>query len=582
MVAKRLSIRFLSILCLSFCSTLIVAACNSGGDSSTAQSKPKVLKLLYWQAPTILNPHLSNGSKDVEASRITLEPLASFNNRGELIPFLAAEVPTRENGALSADGKSVTWQLKEGIKWSDGTPFTAADIIFTHQFVTNPQVGAVTAGIYESIDSIEAIDDYTVQINFKEVNPAWFSVFVGQTGTILPKHIFEEYNGANAREAEANLMPIGTGPYRVVEFKPGDIVVYKRNPEFPGADELAFKRIELKGGGDATSAARAVLQTGDADFAYNLQVEAPILRQLEAAGRGKVESTLGGSMERILINQTNPNKATKEGERSSLKFPHPFLTDTKVRQALFLAVDRDTIAQQLYGVAGQATANFLVAPSEYVSPNTSYEFNLNKASALLDEAGWRDTNGNSIRDKNGVEMKVLFQTSVNPLRQKTQEVIKQSWQSIGVGVELKSIDASIFFSSDPASNDTHEHFYADLQMFTREINNPDPLAYMKTYTCGEIPQKANNWAGRNSARYCNPKYDKLWQQSQVELEPEKRQRIFIQMNDLLVKNAVVIPLIHRADVVGVSNNLLGVDLTPWDTRTWNIMNWHRPENNGEQ
>ena len=582
MVAKRLSIRFLSILCLSVCSTPIIAACNSGGDSSTTQSNLKVLKLLYWQAPTILNPHLSNGSKDLEASRITLEPLASFNKRGELIPFLAAEVPTEENGALSADGKSVTWKLKESIKWSDGTPFTAADIIFTHQFVTNPQVGAVTAGIYESIDSIEAIDDYTVQINFKDVNPAWFSVFVGQEGTILPKHIFEEYNGANAREAEANLMPIGTGPYRVVEFKPGDIVVYKRNPEFPGVNELAFKRIELKGGGDATSAARAVLQTGDADFAYNLQVEAPILQQLETAGRGKVDSVLGGSMERIIINQTDPNKATQEGERSSLEFPHPFLTDTKVRQALSLAVDRDTIAQQLYGVAGKATANFLVAPPDYVSPNTSYEFNLDKASALLNEAGWRDTNGNGIRDKNGVEMKVLFQTSVNPLRQKTQEVIKQSWQSLGIGVELKSIDASIFFSSDPASNDTTEHFYADLQMFTREITNPDPLNYMKTYTCGEIPQKANNWIGDNVARYCNPEYDNLWQKSQTELEPKKRQQIFIQMNDLLVKDAVVIPLIHRADVVGVSNNLMGVDLTPWDTRTWNIINWSRPENNGEQ
>ena len=406
-------------------------------------------------------------------------------------------------------------------------------------------------------------------------------MFVGQEGAILPKHIFERYNGPNSREAPANLKPVGTGAYRVVEFKPGDIVVYEPNPEFPGVDELPFKRIELKGGGDATSAARAVLQTGDADFAYNLQVEAPILQQLAAAGKGEVVSNLGGLMERIVINYTDPNKATEGGERSSLKFPHPFLTDTKVRQALSLAVDRDTIAEQLYGVTGQATANFLGAPPEYVSPNTSYEFDLNKASVLLDEAGWQDTNGNGTRDKNGVEMNVLFQTSVNPLRQKTQEVIKQAWQSLGIGVELKSIDASIFFSSDPASNDTVEHFYADLQMFTREITSPDPISYMKTYICQEIPQKANNWTGNNSARYCNPEYDRLWQQSQVELNPEQRQQIFIKMNDLLVNNAVVIPLIHRADVVGVSNNLIGVDLTPWDTKTWNIMAWQRPDNSNQ-
>ena len=576
-LSKRLLIRFLSTFYFPLLSVLVFAACNSESEFAQTKGNSEVLKLLYWQAPTILNPHLSNGSKDLEASRITLEPLASFNNKDELIPFLAAEIPTRENGGLSPDGKSVTWKLKEGLKWSDGTPFTAADVIFTYQFVTNPDVGAINAGIYELIDRIEAIDEYTIKINFKEVNPAWFGVFVGQEGAILPKHIFEEYNGANAREAPANLMPVGTGAYRVVEFKPGDIVVYEPNPEFPGVDELAFKRIELKGGGDATSAARAVLQTGDADFAYNLQVEAPVLKQLEAAGKGKVVSNLGGSMERIVINHTDPNKATQDGERSSIKFPHPFLTDTKVRQALFLAVDRDTISEQLYGVTGQPTANFLVAPSQYVSPNTSYEFNLNKAATLLDEAGWQDTNNNGIRDKNGVEMNVLFQTSVNPLRQKTQEVIKQALQSLGIGVELKSIDASIFFSSDPASNDTTEHFYADLQMFTRTITNPDPLTYMETYTCSEISQKANNWSGRNTSRYCNPEYDRLWQQAKTELDPEKRKQIFIKMNDLIINNASAIPLIHRADVVGVSKNLIGVDLTPWDTRTWNIMEWKRPE-----
>ena len=577
MLSKKLLIRFLYVFCLPLLSASVLTACNSNNESVEQKSNGEVLKLLYWQAPTILNPHLSNGSKDWEASRITLEPLASFNNDGELIPVLAAEVPNEVNGLIAADGKSVTWKLKEGIKWSDGTPFNADDVIFTYKFATNPAVGAITAGIYQSVESIDKIDDYTIRVNFKEVNPAWFSFFVGVEGTILPKHIFEEYNGANVREAPANLMPIGTGPYQVAEFKPGDIVVYEPNPEFPSADQLAFKRVELKGGGDATSAARAVLQTGDADFANNLQVEAAVLKQLETAGKGKVVSNPGAGMERLMLNQTDPNKATESGERSSLKFPHPFLTDTKVRQALSLAVDRDTIAEQLYGVTGEPTANFLVAPPEYVSPKTSYEFNLEKAATLLDESGWKDTNGNGTRDKNGVEMNVLFQTSVNPLRQKTQEIIKQAWQSIGVGVELKSIDASIFFSSDPASNDTVEHFYADVQMFTRYISMPDPLGYMQTRTCQEIPQKANGWVGDNAPRYCNPEYDQMWLKAKTELDREKRKQIFVEMNDLLVNQAQTIPIIHRSDVIGVGNNLAGLDMTPWDTVTWNIMNWHRPE-----
>ncbi len=473
-----------SIFLVSLFCTLLFAACNA---STTSNSH--TLKLLYWQAPTILNPHLSTGFKDSEASRITLEPLASFDNNGKMVLFLAAEEPTSENGGVAADGKSVTWKLKQGVKWSDGTPFTAADVVFTYEFVTNPDVGSTTGGAYEIIESVEALDDYTVKINFKDVNPAWSQVFVGNEGMILPKHIFADFNGANARQAPGNLMPVGTGPYQAVEFKPGDIVVYEANPQFRDADKLGFKRVELKGGGDATSAARAVLQTGDADFAYNLQVEARILEELEAAGKGKVVANFGGESERILINYTDPNQATGTGERSSLQFPHPFLTDKKVRQAFALAIDKDVIAQQLYGATGKATANFLIAPPQYNSNNTSYQFNLEQAASLLDEAGWQDSNNNGIRDKNGVEMKVLFQTSVNPLRQKTQEVVKQGLKSLGVEVELKSVDATVFFSSDPTNDDTIGHFYADLEMYTTGNTNPDPTAYMKSYTCKEIPQQ---------------------------------------------------------------------------------------------
>ena len=569
-VKKIISVSFLSIV-----TGLLVAACGNNHQTSTTNRDSSTLKLLYWQAPTILNPHLSTGFKDAEASRITLEPLATFDNNNQLIPFLAAEIPTVENGGIAEDGKSVTWKLKQDIKWSDGTPFTAADVVFTYEYVANPQVAAVSKGNYDVVASVEAIDDYTVKVNFRDVNPAWYLIFVGAQGMILPKHIYQSYNGENAREAPANLKPVGTGPYQVVEFKPGDTVIYEPNPEFREADTLGFERVELKGGGDATSAARAVLQTGDADYAYNLQVEAPILEELEAAGKGKVVANFGALMERIIINHSDPNKATDDGERSSIKFPHPFFSDFKVRQALALAIDRDTIAKQLYGITGKVTPNFLVAPQQYVSADTSYEYNLEKANQLLDESGWRDTNGNGIRDKDGVEMSIVFQTSVNPLRQKTQAVIKQGLESIGMEVELKSIDASVYFSSDPQNNQTLERFYADLQMFTTGNTNPDPGTYMKFYICEEIPQKVNSWSGYNNSRYCNPQYDQLWQQSNVELDTQKREEIFIQMNDLLVNEVVGIPLVHRADVVAFSNDITGYELTPWDMRTWDIMNWKR-------
>ena len=561
-----------SVLALTLISTLIGCDSQPSADPSSPNAsaqKAEELKLLYWQAPTILNPHLSTGTKDVEASRITLEPLASYDIDGNMVLFLAAEEPTLENGGLSEDGTRVTWKLKPDVKWSDGTPFTADDVVFTHEFLTNPDVGATSSKAYDAIASVTAIDPTTVEIIFKKPNPAWFLVFNGTGGMVLPKHIYQDYNGANVREAPANLIPVGTGPYRVTEFKPGDVIVFEANPHFRDADSLGFTRVELKGGGDATSAARAVLQTGDADFGYNLQVEANILETL--TGAGQVLATFGSDMERMLLNQTNP--APSSGEPSVLDNPHPFLTDPTVRQAINLALDRETIATQLYGPTGQATANVVVAPKQFVSANTAYEYAPEKAIALLEDSGWIDSNGDGTRDKDGVELEMVFQTSVNTLRQKTQEVVKQSLGNIGIAVELKSIDASIYFSGDPANPDTLERFKADIQMYTTGNTNPDPMDYLQTFTCRDIPQPDNSWLGYNSARYCNADYDALWAETQKELDPKKRAELVIAMNDMLVEEMVILPLVHRATTVGVSDRLQGLNPTPWDLNTWNIAEW---------
>jgi peptide/nickel transport system substrate-binding protein len=540
-----------------------------------SSSNRNTVRLLYWIAPTILNPHLAWGAKDFEASRISYEPLASFDQNGNFVLLLAAEIPTLENGGLAKDGKSVTWKLKRGIKWSDGKLFTAADVVFTYKYISNPAVGATTSGIYEAVKSVEAIDDYTVKINFRTANPAWSLPFVNQYGGILPKHVFEKYNGANAREAAANLLPVGTGAYRVVQFKPGDIVIYEPNPFFRSANKLKFQRVEIKGGGDAASAARAVLQAQEADFAWNLQLEAPILKQLESQGKGKLNKIFGSFVEQIMLNHADPKKETADGERSSVQFPHPFFTDKKVRQAFSYAIDRETIAKQLFGDIAHPVANILIAPETYNSPNTTYEFNLKKTAALLDEAGWKDTNGNGIRDKNGVEMNILFQTSANPLRQKIQEIVKQGLTSVGVKVDLKSIESSIFFSGNPNNPDTTSRFQADMQLYAASNENLDPGIFMKSWTCSEIAQKKNNWFRNNLSRYCNPEYDKLWQQSKTELNLVKRRQLFIQMNDILIKDAVVLPLVSRARVIATSNSLVGFEFTPWDTNTWNIQDWQK-------
>ncbi|MFS8884421.1 peptide ABC transporter substrate-binding protein [Synechococcus sp. R55.3] len=532
------------------------------------------LRLLYWQAPTLLNPHLSTGTKDFEASRLVYEPLASFDARGEMVPFLAAEIPSIENGGVAKDLTSVTWKLKSGVTWADGEPFTAEDVVFTYEYVSNSEVGAITSEYYADVASVEAVDPTTVKITFKKPTVAWFVPFVGSNGMIIPKHIFKDYNGPNSREAPANLAPIGTGPYITEEVRPGDVIVYVANKNFREEGKPFFKRVELKGGGDATSAARAVLQTGDADYAWNTQVEAAVLAQLEATGIGRVIPKPGPSMERIVINFSDPN-VEKDGQRSHKDVPHPFLTDLNVRKALSLAVDRQTTADQIYGVAGTPTNDYVLSP-ENLRANAPWEFNLEKAAALLDEAGWVDSNNNGIRDKGGVEMRMVFQTSVNPVRQKTQEIIKQDFSKIGIDLELKSIDASIFFDSEPNNPDNLGHFYADLQMYTTGNDNPDPTSYLRRYLCEEIAQKENNWAKSNDSRYCNPTYDAMFAELVAMTDAKEREEQIKKMNNFLtVEDVAVIPLIDRSSPAAAANSLEGIDLTPWDLEPWNIKDWTR-------
>ena len=529
------------------------------------------LRVLYWQASVHLNPHYAGGTKDQDASRIFYEPLAGWDSDGNLIPQLAAEIPSKANGGLSADGKSVTWKLKKGVTWHDGKPFTADDVVFTAAYAGDPAASMVTVATYKDIKVVK-IDSHTVRIDYPRPTPFWAEALTGVTGMILPKHVFEPFMGAKSRDNPANTKPVGTGPYKIVEFKPGDTLRAEAYAGYHVPNQPFFDALEVKGGGDATSAARAVLQTTEYDVGWNLAVEDEILKRLEAAGKGKMEFKAGSDIEFVALNVTDPWTEV-DGERASAKSKHPAFSDKVVRDALNLLVDRKGIQEVIYGRGAIATGNFLNNPPRFRSANTKYEFNIDKAIALLEGAGWKK-GADGIRAKGAVKLKFVYQTSVSGPRQKCQAIIKDACTKAGIDLELKSVVASVFFGGDFANPDTYQKFWTDIQMFTTTMSQPDPQYFMEQFTSSQHSQKANKWASRNLTRWTNKDYDDTFAAAQVELDPVKRAAMFVKCNDLVVNDGYVIPLFARPRPVGVVNKMT-IHTSAWDSMTWAIGYWTR-------
>jgi len=539
------------------------------------------LNIIYWQAPSTLNPFLSGGTKENEAASLVLESLARFNEAGEIVAWLAEDIPTIPNGGVGEDLKSITWTLREGVVWSDGTPFTAADVVFTYEYCTNPESGCASLSYFDGISSVEAVGDRGVRITFDAPKPFPYTAFVGAESPILQKAQFQDCLGARAPECtDANFGPIGTGPFVVEEFRPNDVITYVANDRYRDADKPAFARVTFKGGGDAAAAARSVLETGEFDYAWNLQLAPDVLSRMEEAGRGTVVAAYGTSVERIMVNQTNAAPSLGPDRRSVFmngENMHPFLTDPAVGAALSLSIDRALIDEIGYGAGGQPTCNVLPAPELYASTanDACLTQDIEGANAILDAAGWVDTNGNGVRDKDGVELSLLFQTSTNAVRQDTQALIKDWWSRIGVETELRNIDASVFFGSDPGSPDTFQKFYADVEMYTNNFSGVDPEAYLGNWVCADIPRPETQWQGNNMQRFCREEYDALVQQMSQTSDLAERGELAKTMNDMLVQSWSIIPLIHRGNPSAHVNTLGGVKMSDWDSELWNIADWYR-------
>jgi len=536
------------------------------------------VKVLYSQAVSIMNAYLSSGTKDVEVGSLVLEPLAGYDQTGTLIPRLVTEIPTVENGGVSEDLTSITWKLIPGLVWSDGSAVTADDAIFTWAYCTAPDGGCAQGASYNGVKNIEAVDASTIKITFDAPKPNPYTALVGATSPLLQKAQFANCLGAAAPTCtEANTMPIGTGPFRVTDFKVNDVVELEANPNYRDAAKPAFATMTVKGGGDAAGAARAVMETGEFDYAWNTQINPELQAQMKAGGKGVFVSAFGTLVERIEVNSFDPSADLPEGERSTAKHPHPIFSDINVRKALSMAIDRQVLVDIGYGEAGRPTCTVVPAPAIYASTNTDcLKQDIEGAKALLEAAGWVDTDGDGVREKDGKKFSILYQTSVNPVRQDFQAVIKGWWNEIGVEVELKSIDGGVYFGGDPGSPDTFQKFYADVEMYANNFDGTDPETYLAGYGCDKIPSPENQWQGENIPRFCDPAYDALIKELAGTRDTAARGELAKKMADMVTKDAMSsIPLVDRGRLSAHSNSLGGVVLNTWDSELWNAQDWFR-------
>jgi len=567
----------LKTLLLGTAATMVAVTGAYADGHEGKRGRDGEVKIIYWQAPSILNPYLSGGTKDIESASMVVEPLARFDEKGVLFPLLAESIPTVANGGVSADLKKITWKIKPGIKWSDGSDFTSADVAFTAQYCMDPAGGCAQSAKFDGIDNIETPDPLTVVVNFKEPKPVPYNAFVGGQSPIIQAAQFKDCLGAKAPECTtANFGPIGTGPFVITSFKPNDVIQMKANENYREEGKPAFASVTFKGGGDAAAAGRAVMETGEFDYAWNMQLSPDVLKKMAEGGKGVPMSAFGTLVERIEMNMTDPSAELPEGERATAKHPHPILSDVNVRRALSMAIDRPLLVEIGYGQAGRPTCNLVPAPAAWASDNTAcLTQDIEGAKKLLEDAGWKVGAG-GIRTKDGKTLKLTYQTSTNAVRQDFQAIIKQNWKDIGVDTELRNISGSVFFGGDPASPDTFQKFYADVEMYANVFDGTDPEVYLSQYTCDKAPRPETQWQGENINRYCNPEYDKLVVELSRTSELGARQKLAKKMNDMLTKDSMtIVPLVDRGRVSAASVTLGGVIINTWDSELWNVADWYR-------
>ena len=485
------------------------------------------------QEPDSLNPWLTGLTVGLEVEAMIYDSLTRVDPNGDHIPFLAAEVPTLENGGISEDLLTYTYKLREDVTWHDGTPFTAADVVFTFESIANPEVNARSRTGFNLIAGAEATDDHTVVFTLNEPSAVFLETW-GYRG-ILPKHIFEneDMNTSNFNREPT----VGTGPYKFVEWVSGDRVVVERNPDYyqEGGyiDRIVYRIIP------SSDTLLTMLETGEIDMRFSVTAEqVPIVQDLADY---TLFATPAHAYFHFTINNTDP-----------------ILGDVRVRQALTHGLDKQVITDTVLGGLVEPHGSPVAQPSwVYVDHSDRYPFDPEQAAALLEEAGWT-LGDDGIRTKDGERLSLeLLNIAGDSERLQIVQIAQAMWEDIGVEVNISQVDAPTFVNA--MTTQTYQFAYGFWGF------SVDPSGYNERW----LSSSAGHWLN-----YDNPEVDQLLIDGLKTVDRDARRAIYEQFQETVVEDATNIYVYNRVFFDAVKNRVQGfVPSASSSTNMWNVHEW---------